>query len=142
MRLVFVSEDFDRCSDDIDVVEFIFVSSSCFTPDYTVWVLMILLMLIIRRRGVLNSILLEDVLLFIHFSICWPSWSRGYIVIVSWLGLDYFSYSVIEIELLWEWFSLILVMILPVQSFMASYWSTWLIGDLEGGHVDDFEYLS
>jgi len=25
---------------------------------------------------------------------------------------------------------------------MTSYWSTWLIGDLEGGYVDDFEDLS
>jgi len=36
MKLVFVPEDFDRCSDEIDVVEFIVVGISNFTPDYTV----------------------------------------------------------------------------------------------------------
>jgi len=30
------SEDFDRCSDEIDIVGFIIVGISDFTPDYTV----------------------------------------------------------------------------------------------------------
>jgi len=38
---------------------------------------MILLMLIIRIKGILNSILLEDVLLFIHSGIRWLSWYQG-----------------------------------------------------------------
>jgi len=37
---VFVSEDFDQCSDEIDVVRFVVVSIPYFTPDYTVGVLM------------------------------------------------------------------------------------------------------
>jgi len=36
MRLVFVSEDFDRCSDEIHVVGVIVVGIPDFTPDYTV----------------------------------------------------------------------------------------------------------
>ena len=32
MRLVFVSEDFDQCSDEIDVFGFILVSISSFIP--------------------------------------------------------------------------------------------------------------
>ena len=53
-------------------------------------------------------------------------------MISSW----YFSYSVMEIELLCEWFHWYQW---PYYMFrvMASYWSTWLIGDLEGGYVGD-----
>ena len=70
MRLVFISEDFDQYSDEINVFEFIIVGYPSFTSDYTIWVLMILLMLIIKRRGFLNSILHEDVYsLFISVSI-------------------------------------------------------------------------
>jgi len=36
IRLVFVSEVFDQCSDEIDVVGFIVVGITSFTPDYTV----------------------------------------------------------------------------------------------------------
>jgi len=36
MRFVFFSEDFDQCSDKINVVGLIFVSIPDFTPDYTV----------------------------------------------------------------------------------------------------------
>ena len=36
MRFVLFSEDFDQCSDQIDLVRFIVVSISDFTPDYTV----------------------------------------------------------------------------------------------------------
>ena len=36
MKFVFFSEDFDQCSDEIDVVGFIVVSILDFTPDYTV----------------------------------------------------------------------------------------------------------
>ena len=43
---------------------------------------------IFRCRGTLDSILLEDVLLFIHSNIRWPSWSWGHIFSVSWLVLD------------------------------------------------------
>ena len=37
--LVFISEDFDRSSDEIDVVRFIIVCILDFTSDYNVWVL-------------------------------------------------------------------------------------------------------
>jgi len=33
---VFVSDDFDRCFDEIDVVGFLVVDIPYFTPDYTV----------------------------------------------------------------------------------------------------------
>ena len=36
MRFVFFSEDFDQCSDEINVVGLIFVSIPSFTPNYTV----------------------------------------------------------------------------------------------------------
>ena len=36
MSLVIVSEDFDQCSDEIDVVGFIVVDILSLTPDYTV----------------------------------------------------------------------------------------------------------
>ena len=36
MRLVFISEDFDRCSDEIDVVGSVVVGIPYFIPDYTV----------------------------------------------------------------------------------------------------------
>jgi len=88
---------------------------SWFTPDYDVWVLMVLLVLIIRRRGILDFILLEDVLLFIHFGIRWPSWSWGYIFSVSWLVLDYFSFRD-RMRVI----SVILVTILYVRSFMVA----------------------
>ena len=36
MRFLFFSEDFDQCSDEINVVGLIFVSIPSFTPNYTV----------------------------------------------------------------------------------------------------------
>ena len=46
---------------------------------------------------------LEDVpFLICDLGIHYFSWSRGYIQ-NSWLVLDYFSYSIIKIESLWEW---------------------------------------
>ena len=67
--LVFILEDFDRNSDEIDVLGIIVMCIPDFTPDFNVRVLMVLLILIIRRRGILDSILLKDVLLFIHSGI-------------------------------------------------------------------------
>jgi len=58
-------------------------------------------MLIIRHRAILDSMLLEDVLLFIHYGIRWPSWSRGYIysVLHDWF-LTTLVISVIEMILI------------------------------------------
>ena len=67
--LMFILEDFDRNSDEIDVLGIIVVCIPDFTPDFNVRVLMVLLILIIRRRGILDSILLKDVLLIIHSGI-------------------------------------------------------------------------
>ena len=76
---------------------------------------MILLMLNIRRRGILNSILLEDV----------PFVISTFVVLVdledifstSRLVLDYFSYSVIKIVI--RMISLISVTMLYIQSLIA-----------------------
>ena len=98
--------------------------------------------LIIRHRGILDSILLEDVSFFIcDLGICCFSWSRGYIqcfIIGSWL-LQLFSY---RDRVIMRVISSISVIIFYIQSFMASYWLTWFIGGLEGGYVDYFEDLS
>jgi len=82
-------------------------------------------MLNIRRRGIPNSILLEDV----------PFVISAFIVLVdledifstSWLVLDYFSHSVIELLsdwFYWYWRSC-------TWKCDSSYWSTSLIGDLK-----------
>jgi len=36
IRFVFFSEDFDKCSDEIEVVGLIFMSIPSFTPDYNI----------------------------------------------------------------------------------------------------------
>jgi len=71
VRFVFFFKDFDYCSDEIDVVGFIIVSIPNFSPDYTVWVLMILSMLIIRCKDILDSIMTENILIVVcDFGIC------------------------------------------------------------------------
>jgi len=60
------------------VLGLIFMSILGFTPNYTVWLLMILYMFIIKCTDILDSIMIEDVLLVIcDFGICWLSWPRG-----------------------------------------------------------------
>ena len=97
--------------------------------------------LVIRRRSILNFILLEDISFFIcDLGICWLSWSRIYSVPHDWfLLLQIFNYR--DRVIVWV-ISLISVTILYVRSFMTSYWLTWLISDLGRGYVDAFENSS
>ena len=77
-------------------------------------------------------------ILYWWLSICNFSWSQGYIqyfMVGSWL-LQLWRYSYYESDFI------DISDYIYIRSFMESYWSTWLIGDLEGGYVDEFEDLS
>ena len=84
--------------------------------------------LIIRHRVILDSILLEDIPFFICDFTFFVLVGHEDIFNTSWLGLGYFSYSIIERVVL-RVISLISV-IIYIQ-FDSIYWSTWLIGNLE-----------
>ena len=93
--------------------------------------------LIIRHRGIIDSILLEDVSFFIcDLRICWLSWSRIYIQCFM---IGFSLLQLLEIE--WEWLHWYQWLYIYVRNFMTSYWPTWLIGDLEGKYIDDLIWV-
>jgi len=119
-------------------------------PDYINWVLMILLMLNTRCRDDLDFMWIENVtLLSYDLDYSWISlilrmFHSLFVISVfvvlfdledifstSWMVLDYYSYSVIEIELLFEWFHWYIGIHIIYSEFDNSYYLISVIGDVE-----------